>query len=68
MWKCSRRSNNRTVGQRLKAIDPAGIMSPRDATRIHGALHCVCIWNRGAFLSQALPAAAQTKMTPLEGV
>jgi hypothetical protein len=26
--------------------------------RIYGALHCVCIWNRGAFLSHALTAAA----------
>ena len=30
--------------------------------RIHGALHCVCIWNRDAFLSYVLTATVWEAM------
>jgi len=42
---CGNVPENRTQEnrQRLKAIDPAGIMVADKRDRIHAAIHCVCI-------------------------
>jgi hypothetical protein len=35
-------------------LDPAGGMVAGHRNRVHAAIHCVCIWNRGTFLRQAV--------------
>jgi hypothetical protein len=53
---------HRKVGSALKQSIQQGLWSPTDATE-YGALHCVCIWNRSAFLSHALTATARSPMS-----
>jgi hypothetical protein len=44
------------IDSALRQSIPAGIMVAHKRGRIHAAIHCVCIWNRGTFLRHAITA------------